>query len=97
MIRQKTSKRVADALAQIEGVDAVFMMKEGSVLRVQTVINTLEPAVMDKIYDTELKIIDENKLAKLDFSIVPRQGRDLTEIVQDPAFKVEYRRRRQRE
>lgn len=74
-------QQVLQPLTQVSEVEQVFMDLEGQVCSVMIVVPRRDDAVLGKIFDCELQVIDSCPTLDFDFTVISRDGRALTDLV----------------
>ncbi len=75
-------KYIAIKISRVPDVEYIFISKEENILQVWIVINKLDRAVRDIIYDIEYSIIEHFRDIYFDFHVICRDDRDINEFFQ---------------
>jgi hypothetical protein len=77
-LAESLAARLREKFSSISGIEKIFVRRDKDFYRVWTVIPDMDIDLEDRIYDTQLAIIDLFPETKFDFSVVFRRerGRD---------------------
>ncbi|HID28698.1 MAG TPA: hypothetical protein EYP19_01690 [Desulfobacterales bacterium] len=81
-----------DLLSQIPTVEAILTTQEGRVFCFWSVVNWLDDAIEDEIYQREGELMDRFPEDLFDFHLIERRDRNLEEIISPSSFAVYYLR-----
>ena len=79
-------------LSLIREIEHIFVYPEDGLYRVVTIVDGNDAALRDRIYDRELAVMDALPSYTFDFHVLPRLGRNLSELVSSSKRAVYSRR-----
>ena len=82
---------IADEISEINEVEYIFIGKKNNIIDVSIIINKLDRAVRDRIYDIEYSMIGRFRNNYFDFHVICRNDRDINELFSSKAIMI-YRR-----
>jgi len=89
MAEHRIEDGLAEAFRDIARVESVYLIRRGQAFNVFTIIDNDDEETYDLIYDQERSLIRNFTGVHLDFNVIARRGRPISEIVgaNDPVWQ----------
>jgi hypothetical protein len=81
MAEDRIAHGIAETLRDIERVEGIYLVAQGDVLGVFTIIDDDDEDTYDLIYSRERRLIRRFGGVQFDFNVIARRGRSISEIV----------------
>ena len=79
--RELEIQAIRATLADIQEIESAFLLIRENTFFITVIVPTKDYNVEDRIYDLQLRLMDQFANYLFDFNIIPRNGRKATDIV----------------